>query len=344
MRTRICPICGKEFEPKSSAQKYCNRTITVKCVNCGKEFQTTCNKEMKKCCSTTCRAQYNEKQGHTKYKICVKCGKSFLPKSSRQRYCHKPVLSHCAICGKEFYNECDADENQNHTCDNPECRHKYAHLKSVEAVQQQTKKCKWCGRTFHPVAPNQIYCGSVHYQTCKYCGKQFVVHPEMSLADTPVFCSQECSQKYHTGINCVLTRKDIREKIKQTNLEKYGAIYHNLTDPSKIAELDAFKSDPQHYIDANFKDKPTLTQIADSVGVQPTTIGIYIHKYKLESKVLYSGNKHTRPEEAVVNELQELDPSIEIIQNTRKIITPYELDIWIPKYNFVIEVDPTIIL
>lgn len=34
---------------------------------------------------------------------------------------------------------------------------------------------------------------------------------------------------------------------------------------------------------------------------------------KLESKVIYDGNKHTRPGEEVVKEIQKLDLSIEII-------------------------------
>lgn len=294
MRTRICPICGKEFEPKSAAQKYCNRTITVKCINCGKEFQTICNKEMKKCCSTKCRAQYNEKQGHTKYKICVKCGRKFLPKSSRQRYCHKPVLSYCVICGKEFYNECDADENQKHICDNSECRNKYAHLKSVESVQQQTKKCKWCGKSFHPATPNQIHCTRTHYQICKNCGKKFVVHPELAVSDTPIFCSQRCSQLYHSGENCVFSNKEVRERIKQTMLQKYGVEYP-MQSPEVVADWQEKYKERTGYIHPIYnpevrskaaKHVQTTNKFEQRVAALLDNYDIeYVHHYMLQNNV-----------------------------------------------------------
>ena len=44
-------------------------------------------------------------------------------------------------------------------------------------------------------------------------------------------------------------------------------------------------------------------------------------------------------EEQIVKYLKELDPDTEIILNSRKIIPPMELDIYLPEYKLAIEVD-----
>lgn len=62
MSTKICKLCGKEFEAKGN-QAYCNRTHYRKCVICGELFELpkiTPSKRMrssKKTCSPECQTE-----------------------------------------------------------------------------------------------------------------------------------------------------------------------------------------------------------------------------------------------------------------------------------------------
>lgn len=46
-------------------------------------------------------------------------------------------------------------------------------------------------------------------------------------------------------------------------------------------------------------------------------------------------------EEEVIRYLKSLDSSIHVVSNTRSVIAPYELDIYLPEYNLAIECNPT---
>ena len=141
MEKRKCGICGKEFEPYNSNQKFCTpecanenhkrkarekyrKRMTVeprKCPYCGKEFVTSNHK--KTFCSEQC-AQANWKAAHKKpakpkkpmtTRKCLTCGKEFTPARNCQKYCspvcrkktHWGVIEReqqctCQRCGKKF--------------------------------------------------------------------------------------------------------------------------------------------------------------------------------------------------------------------------------------------------
>lgn len=223
MEDRICPICGTTFTPKSSKQRYCNREIAMKCMNCGKEFKTICSKEMRKTCSSKCRAQLNARACKKHFKTCEICGSEFIPKSARQKFCHKPIKKKCEICGSMYDTTCGSQER--HTCYNAECENKYAHLMSVNSYKHETRICKWCGKTFVPINNTQIYCTNKHYRQCKNCGKLFEVDLSIYKNDIPKFCSKACRTSYYSGSNCAFSKPEIQEKIKQTNIKKYGVPY-----------------------------------------------------------------------------------------------------------------------
>lgn len=313
MKTKICPICNEEFTPQSSRQKYCNKPIKVKCINCGKEFITYCNKERKQTCSIRCRAEYNAKQAQKKYKVCAICGDKFLPQSSRQKYCHKKIILKCPICGKSYYDECRPKVDQAHTCGNPECEHKYAHMKSIESVQKQTRICKWCGESFHPTTVTQIYCTRVHYQTCKNCGKKFIVHPGRTSSDIPIFCSQRCSQLYHSGENNVLSNKEVRERIKQTMLQKYG-VAHAMQSPKIISKWQK-----------EYKER--------------TGYAHPIYNPEVRSKAAKHRNTSNKFEQRVAALLDNYD--IEYVRHymLQNNVASHEFDFFLPKYKILIDCD-----
>ena len=105
-KSKVCPVCGKEFNPRSARQKYCNAPITRICVICGKEYQSECNPTYSKCCSKSCTDQYAHQQSTASYKnivkTCILCGKNFTPKNNTQQICDNQHFRTCAVCGKSF--------------------------------------------------------------------------------------------------------------------------------------------------------------------------------------------------------------------------------------------------
>lgn len=53
---KVCILCGKEFVPKTNAQKVCNEKHYRKCEICGKEFEITRPSNSQRCCSKECSA------------------------------------------------------------------------------------------------------------------------------------------------------------------------------------------------------------------------------------------------------------------------------------------------
>lgn len=116
--TKICPICGREFEPVNDRHKYCSTACKQRanyllykqrypdrvkkrkkhkytCAICGKEFEA---ERERKYCTPECRKiaenerarkfqQQRRVKAVKKPQICVVCGKSFMPNSSNAKYC-----------------------------------------------------------------------------------------------------------------------------------------------------------------------------------------------------------------------------------------------------------------
>lgn len=105
--TKKCEICGQEFHPKSSRQKFCHKTIVKTCEICGKEFETTCGTQDRHTCrNKECEAKYAHLKSVEAYKnetrVCEWCGKEFTPKNNTQKYCERTHYQTCLNCGEKF--------------------------------------------------------------------------------------------------------------------------------------------------------------------------------------------------------------------------------------------------
>lgn len=155
--------------------------------------------------------------------------------------------------------------------------------------------------------------------------------------------------KARTGYDYPTQNPEVIAKMRESCQGRYGE-YHPMKspemisryilNPDKIEVWTAFKEDPKAYL-SNRPDKPTLFKLSEELGVHPTTIGYLIHDNQLEDYITYGPNKHTIPEQEVIEELYKIDPSLVIVQNDRKLIYPYEIDVVLPDYDIGIEVDPT---
>ncbi len=108
-----CEWCGKEFQPKLSAQRFCKqqcgarangakqkaeKSVVVACEVCGAESVIQRSQVAAghgRSCSMSCRGVLGAralaaKRGILQPKVCEGCGSSFQPRNARQRFCGKP--------------------------------------------------------------------------------------------------------------------------------------------------------------------------------------------------------------------------------------------------------------
>lgn len=149
------------------------------------------------------------------------------------------------------------------------------------------------------------------------------------------------------GSTCYFGSEEGKAKIKQTMQKKYKVTamsqtrqwkQSTMTDPTKVDNLIKFREDCRNYIDTNYLEKPTLDQLATDLGINSTTVGQIILQNNCQDCINYV---FSLMEHQVKSFIQSLDNNTTIISNTKQIITPYELDIYLPDYNLAIECNPT---
>jgi len=153
------------------------------------------------------------------------------------------------------------------------------------------------------------------------------------------------------GVENVFQLESVKEKIKKSNLERYGVenpsqspLILGIIKKNNIKKFGR-ESNKQVHISLKSLDKlnnskwlmkqnrdlkKTLTQISQELGVSITAVSDYFKKYNIEKKYYYQS--------LVEKEILKFI-NFNIETNNRKIISPYELDIYIPEAKLAIEFD-----
>lgn len=140
----------------------------------------------------------------------------------------------------------------------------------------------------------------------------------------------------------------VTEKKKATNLAKYGVEWYNsskrnmeskIVDPSKVDAFMKFRDNPKVFIETTYQHKPTLTEISRDTGVTISTISLHVNANNLQNFIDYH---KSMTELDVVEMIKSIDPTCRIVRNDRKLISPYEVDVYVSDYNFGVECNPTI--
>jgi len=154
-----------------------------------------------------------------------------------------------------------------------------------------------------------------------------------------------CLARY--GNTCFLQSDLGVANTEQAFQEKYGVRWFSqsaqwkqlrMTDPSKIDNLIRFRKDPHKYISEEFVIKPTLRQLAASIGIFEGSTAQILEDNNMRDAVAYV---YSYMENEVYNALLSIDPNLNIERNTHRVITPYELDLYLPEYKIGIECNPT---
>jgi hypothetical protein len=148
---------------------------------------------------------------------------------------------------------------------------------------------------------------------------------------------------------------DVRDKIKQTKIERYGT--DKWTDEQRQSKEDTMierygaktfaesnlppsvvtkLNDKGWLLERHYVDEMTPTEIAASINVTVTTVCRHIHNHKIPMKH-YARASNTSKGEIEVAEYVKSITSCEVITNTKNVIPPYEVDIYIPEKKIGIE-------
>jgi predicted DNA-binding protein YlxM (UPF0122 family) len=178
-------------------------------------------------------------------------------------------------------------------------------------------------------------------------------------------------EKY--GVSSVLQSEEIKQKIEQTNLKKYGyknvlqseSIRKQITETcvqkygkgnniQKTLKTIKTKYDKDHYsqihipqktldlldnenwlIEQHIHNKFSLTEIAQNLNVSVSMVCSKFKHFNIDVNRYYSSREEQEIKDFLINELKIKN----IVENSRNLINPYELDIYLPDHKLAIELN-----
>lgn len=352
MALRVCRICGKQFETTVSRRQICYDKHIRTCKVCGKQFEITSVANIDKVtCSVACTRQYNK--GKYQYRCtCKECGATFLSSSPNSTICPNKHYRKCKSCGEMFEVSKYEIMYDKQTCSN-ECKLEYIQTKNAELYSDPIRKSEVVNKQHatmlerygvdNPMKSRQFVEKAQKTSLERYGETSF------TKTDAYLKKSKETNQERY-GADWHAQTAEHRKQVVQTCLEKYGVdnpskvgkhIAERMTDPALVQNLVDFHSDPDNFVSLHFPDElPTLRQLGDLCGVRDSSIGDIVNRLGKRYLIRYT---YSTMEDEMYEFLSDILPDdVEILRNTFQYITPYELDVYIPKYKLAIECDPTI--
>ena len=343
-----CIICGKEFVPKPYNRKVCYEDHHHKCPVCGKDIICNDPKRQNCACSRKCgqilgnesRKQSNLQKYGVENVSQLDSIKKVISDKQKELHPKQPKrYKICEVCGKEFELKWPYDQ---HTC-SPECRGKFRKMSGIS--RQVYTKASETNRKRYGVA-NQGQRAEVQEKMGDSMQSNYGVRHALQSEELLEKRHQTYLHKY--GVNHSSQHPDVKEKQRQTMLERYGVenyfksetnIVNNMSDPSKIESWISFKSDPVSFISSNFSTPPNIYQLCECLGVTDTRIyDILIENGARDLIKHYSSFMEVE----IIDFIHSIDSNIRIERNNRKLIAPYELDIYLPDYRLAFECNPAI--
>jgi hypothetical protein len=142
------------------------------------------------------------------------------------------------------------------------------------------------------------------------------------------------------GVTNVAVLPEIIEKRMNTNIERYGAPSHalSLKDEKTIADVLKYTYDKRWLTEQHITNKMHITAIAKLVGLTTTTLCKRFHDLDIPVYT-YPSSQTVSSQELEFREFISLliPQSVEVLFNERNVISPLELDIFIPRYNIAFE-------
>ena len=155
----------------------------------------------------------------------------------------------------------------------------------------------------------------------------------------------------HYGVTCSLAAPEIREKVVQTWTEKYGADHPTRSEEVKEKNRVKHRALRYHILEKVLQDRNVEMITTYEEHLKSDTIRFRCLTCGEEFETKWSAGpqsriwcptchkSHSFGEEQLYQFLAEIIGEENILRNQRKIIPPYELDVYIPSKNLAIEYD-----
>lgn len=174
----------------------------------------------------------------------------------------------------------------------------------------------------------------VQTQTFKeHCLQRYGVDNPNKLSEVDAAKRETWLKKY--GVSHPMKCKEIKDKVRNSRIHSYAQTIDDIEARKRYLE---FCENPVEYIKNSFDHKPSLIEISHSIGgLDCTSVSQHIPR---EFHCLL-GTYQTSMELEVSDFIKELDSSIKLNVRDRSVISPYELDFYLPEYNVALEINPT---
>ena len=328
---KVCPICGQEFLPDTFRQVYCKATHYGPCPICGQEVEikdlsigpTTCSEECKKLQTyATNMLKYGSEVVLVSDNVRRKAKETLLKKHGVEHYSQTDEY-------KEKYRQTMLERHGvEHPLQNPD----------ILAKAQETNTHRYGGVA--PTSSPEVR-RKVHETNEKRYGGTGFASEELSekMKETNL-------QKY--GTEYPTQSQEVKDKIAETSMKKYGAknfkcsekgYESSISDPSKHKYYLEFKFDPAVFIHTHFDHKPTVAEICRETGVTDTPVYEILIENCCRDLIDF---KSSSMEVELYQFLMQYFRPEDIVRNCRSVISPQEIDIYIPSKKFGIECNPTV--
>lgn len=291
-------------------------------------------------------------------KICKECGLPFEATNGMQKYCTRPHFRMCVVCGKPFevtrYHLTASDPRT--TCSR-ECTNvlrkrtnvdKYggvapASSKKVQEKMQATMETRY-GVRFAAQSPT--FKEKMRATTRDRFGVDWYMQTDAWRAQT------QATSYAKYGAHWPTASIEVRRRTAQTCLSKYGSvnpmqsvsakqrfIKSHMRDGSKLPMYLQYKSDPRLFIkQLNLDHKPTMYELSMILGVNADTVGVHLYRNDCRDLVNY---RISVMEQQIIELIHEMSPMCRVDANVHNVISPNEIDIYLPEHNLGIECNPT---
>lgn len=200
-------------------------------------------------------------------------------------------------------------------------------VSSYDLISGRSKSCGHNKNKFDSLENKQFgewtvvkYLGE-HYYLCKCsCGKMKSIKRENLVRGKTMSCG--CKR---------------REKSKKTLLDRYGdTVTSRISNTREDWQIEVIKNKEnlKEYLE-QLNRKPTFKELGKLLGLSRHRISVYIHKYELEEYITINP-LYSEEEKEVLNFIKEIS-NCNTIENSKTIISPYEIDMYIPDKKMGIE-------
>lgn len=313
-----CEYCKEEFRAKQKRQKYCNNNHYKECPICHDMFLLKNNRETKTC-SNICAKAYRDRYIYYRKK-CHMCGKIFQTNTKHAKFCKDKHYRNCLICDTEF--EVKDLHRPARVCSHS-CASTLSHTEESKAKRRTNSLDKY--GVEHPFQSEEVK-RKIERSLENYESNTRIGSPKWR---------RNIKDKY--GVINVSQMKSVKRKKRETYYKRYGVYNPAAMQAENYKEWNNLRS----FIENKGENWDSI-DLAEYFNLNVGSIRDKAKQLGI-THLIKDFYKYSSPELNVKRILKELEliEGIDFFPHVRNVISPKELDFYIPRLNIAIEVSPT---